>query len=196
MDRRLLLRDALRAGLLVTAHPGGAFAAESATAEPFADFFALPIYRCYVRGLQHRDLPEGWPAALAVPQSLDLLKEPDNEFDRRAVAVYADGIKVGYLPREDNLILEKLIRRGLPVTCRLVGVQPAEETYRSLSVEVSLLYPRHPTTDGGIQGAERDRREGLRSVSRRPLQHLRSTGDPLSAGHVYDGYYEEGLSES
>ncbi len=200
MDRRDFLRNAAQAGLLVTAFPGAGFAGtETSTApevDPFADFFTLPIYRCYVRGLQYRELPEGWPAALAVPQALDLLKEPDNPHDRRAIAVYAEGTKVGYLPREDNLILEKLIRRGLPVTCRLVGVQPDGESYRSLSVEVALLYPSHPTTDPDIESAEADRREGLRKVGEKPRHHRRPTGDPLSAGHVYSGYYEEGFGES
>lgn len=201
MDRRVFLRNAVQAGLLVTVAPSGALSEASGregseAADGFEDFFALPIYRCYVRGLQYRDLPAGWPDALAVPQSLDLVKEPDNKHDRRAIAVYAEGNKVGYLPREDNLILEKLIRRGLPVACRLIGVQTDEDSYRQLSVEVSLLYPRHPTTDVPIEAAEVARREGLRGVGRRPIQHLRVTGDPLSAGHVYAGYYEEGFGES
>ena len=196
MDRRYFLRNALQTGLLVTAHPAAAFGDGSGESgsrsapEAYADFFALPIYRCYVRGLQYRDVPAGFLDGLTAPQPLDLMKEPTNPHDRRAIAVYASGVKVGYLPREDNLILEKLIRRGLPVACRLVGVQPEEESYRQLSVEVALLYPSHATTDRDIISAERARREGLQRVGRRGAHRLHTSGDPLSAGHVYAGYYE------
>ena len=195
MQRRDFLRNALRTGLLVTAPPAIALADGSPpTPSPLADFHALPIYRCYVRGLQYRDVDEDFLAKLRVPQPLDLVKEPDNRHDRRAIAVYAEGEHVGYLPREDNLILEKLIRRGLPVACRLVGVQADEASYRRLSVEVALLYPPHPTTDAEIETQEAARVEGLARVATKPPHRLRVTGDPLSAGHVYEGYYAEAAS--
>ena len=192
MRRRDFLRDTFQTGLLVTAPPAMARPIEDGddglTAD-YADFHALPIYRCYVRGLQYRDADEGFVETLAVPQPLDLVKEPDNRHDRRAIAVYADGVKVGYLPREDNLVLGKLIRRGLPVACRLIGVQAGGESSRRLSVEVALLYPPHPTTDPEIGAQETARLEGLAEVGSKPAHRRRVTGDPLSAGHVYAGYY-------
>lgn len=201
MHRRRFLRNALRGGLLVTAPPAIALASNSETdasgtlpQNPYADFHALPIYRCYVRGVQYRDLPEGFAERLTVPQPLDLLKEPDNRHDRRAIAVYAEGEKIGYLPREDNLVLEKLIRRGLPVACRLVGIQADEDSYRRYSVEVALLYPPHATTDPEIEAQEAARLEGLGGVAAKPAHRLRTTRDPLSAGHVYRGYYGEAAS--
>lgn len=156
-----------------------------------AAFHALPIYRAYVHGLQSRDLPGGFLDGLTVPRALDLVREPDNRRDRRAVAVYADDRKLGYLPREDNRVLAKLIRRGLPVACRLIGVQPDEPEHRRLSVEVLLLYPPHPTTDPAIERAEVDRREGLAKVREKPAERRRVTGDPMSAGHVWAGYYDQ-----
>ena len=194
MRRRDFLRNTLQTGLLVTAPPAMATIADGTDGAPgvdYADFHALPIYRCYVRGLQYRDVEAGFVEALRVPQPLDLVKEPDNRHDRRAIAVYADGTKVGYLPREDNLVLEKLIRRGVPVACRLVGVQPDEPSYRQLSVEVALLYPRHPTTDPVIEHQEAARLEGLERVGRRPPHRHHQSGDPLSAGHVYGGYFAD-----
>lgn len=195
MLRRRFLRNALQGGLLVTAPPAIALAAApedgGALPQPYADFHALPIYRCYVRGLQYRDVGEDFARALAVPQPLDLVREPDNRHDRRAIAVYAEGRKVGYLPREDNLVLEKLIRRGVPVACRLVGVQADEASYRRLSAEVALLYPPHPTTDPAIVEQEAARLGGLGRVAAKPTRRRRVTGDPLSAGHVYDDYYAD-----
>lgn len=155
------------------------------------DFHALPIYRAYVHGLQSRDLPEGFIERLDVPRELHLLRETDNRRDRRAIAVYADEQKLGYLPREDNRALAKLIRRGLPVACRLIGVQREVPEHQRLSVEVLLLYPRHPASDPRIKRAEADRLEGLARVRDKPAERLRVSGDPLSGGHVWSGYYTE-----
>ena len=178
-------------GLLVSARRDGGGAPGAADA--YAGFHALPVYRAYVHGLQSRDLPEGFVAALAVPRAVDLVREPDNHRDRRAVAVYADAHKLGYLPREDNRVLGKLIRRGVPVSCRLIGVQdPAEAPdHQRLALEVALLYPPHPVTDPAIARAEADRLAGLAEVAAKPPASRKATGDPLSAGHVYPGYYRE-----
>ena len=196
MDRRTFLRTASTSGLLVTAAPLVLAQAEDFNEtesikdqDPYADFFSLPIYRAYVRGLQFHDLPEYYIDDLEAPQDLDLVREPDNRHDKRAVAVYHNGLKLGYLPREDNLVLGKLVRRGLPVRCRLIGVQPDEENYRQLSIEVSLLYPPNQTSDKNIQQAEDDRRNGLQYVKKKPRHKLHESGDPLSMHHVWDGYF-------
>ncbi len=187
MTRREFLRDASQAGLLVSA---SSFIGEVATAEPYANFHALPIYRAYVRGVQYRGFPPDYLDQIEVPTPLDLLREPDNAYDKRAIAVYHYGVKLGYLPREDNLVLSKLIRRGLPVVCRLIGLQPQLETYKQLSIEVALLYPPHPSTDTALEQSESDRLQGLERISRKPHHTRRDTSDPLSAGHVYAGYYQ------
>ncbi len=200
MDRRTFLRTTSTSGLLITAaplvleqYPHGAEKSpqpnSDTTDDPYADFFSLPIYRAYVRGVQFHDLPEYYIDDLKAPQALDLVKEPDNRHDKRAVAVYHDGLKLGYLPREDNLVLGKLVRRGLPVRCQLIGVQPDEESYRQLSIEVSLLYPPHHTSDDNILQAEEDRKNGLQYVKKKPQHKLHESGDPLSMHHVWDGYF-------
>ena len=185
MDRRTFLRTASQSGLLVTALP-----LEDGSPDPYGNFYSLPIYRAYVRGLQFRELPEGYLGDLTAPLELDLVKEPDNRQDRKATAVYHDGHKLGYLPREDNLLLGKLVRRGLPVECRLIGVQPDEDSQRRLSIEVSLLYPPHPSSDPVISHAEDDRINGLQHVKNKPSHKLYESGDPLSMLHVWDGYFE------
>ena len=190
MDRRTFLQRSAEAGLLVSAGGGGAalLAAESERA-PYAEFFALPIYRCYVRGVRYRDLPPDYLEALATPSPLDLVREPDNRHDRKAIAVYHEARKLGYLPREDNLVLAKLIRRGLPVAARLVGVNPGEASHHQLAVEVALLYPPHPTTDERLVAAETDRYAGLARVGAKPPHARHQSADPLSAGHVDEHYY-------
>jgi len=188
MDRRTFLRTAATSGLLVSAAPFVLAQAEN-DEDPYEAFFSLPIYRAYLRGIQFNDLPDFYAEDLEPPQALDLVREPDNRRDRKAVAVYHNGLKLGYLPQEDNVVLSKLIRRGLPVRCRLIGVQPEEEDFRLLSVEVALLYPPHATSNATIEKAEKDRMEGLQYVKNKPTHKLHASGDPLSLRHVWDGYF-------
>lgn len=155
----------------------------------YAGFHALPMYRAYVEGLQPRELPTDFLADLRVPQPLTLAGEPTNRRDRRAVAVYVGDRKLGYLPREDRTSVLKLHRRGAPVTCRLIGVQAEAPPARRLSVEIALLYPPHALTDGAVARAEAARRAGLANVAAKPVTSRRVTGDPLSAGDVWEGYY-------
>lgn len=197
MDRQTFLRNATQSGLLVTAAPFVLAKAEAPTQvetkierDAYEDFFSLPIYRAYVRGLQFHDLPEGYIDNLYAPQALDLVSEPHNRHNKKAIAVYHNALKLGYLPREDNLLLSKMVRRGLPVRCRLIGVQPEEEAYRQLSIEVALLYPPHPTTDASINQAEADRIQGLQAVQNKPSHKLYESGDPLSMLHVWEGYFD------
>lgn len=38
-----------------------------------------------------------------------LMREPLNNYDKQAIAVYLDGIRVGYVPRDTNQWINKLI---------------------------------------------------------------------------------------
>lgn len=159
-------------------------------AAALADFHSLPIYRGYVHGVRTRDLPEGFIEGISAPRPLSLVREPDNRHDRRAVAIYLGADKLGYLSREDRTLVLKLGRRGAPLVCTLIGVQSDEPREQQLSIEVALLYPPHTATDDTIAEAERDRRAGLAKVAAKPAHARRLTGDPLSAGHVWAGYYD------
>ncbi len=195
MDRRTFLDQSAREGVLLTATPfalagktGGAQSGGTED-EAYPNFHALPIYRCYLRGANHGELPESLLEDLSPPCPVDLARELDNRRDRRAVAAYSGGQKLGYLAREDHLLLDKLVRRGVPVVCRLIGVQPDEGSSRRFSVEVALLYPPNPRTDLGLNQSETDRLEGLAEVGAKPSHTLRPSADPLSARHVHEGYF-------
>lgn len=50
---------------------------------------------------------------LNVDDKLDFFREPDNPHDKRAIVIKnADGIKIGYGPREDNVVFSRLIDAG------------------------------------------------------------------------------------
>jgi hypothetical protein len=46
---------------------------------------------------------------------LKLIREPDNAYDAHAIAVYAYGRKLGYIPTEDNLLLSNMIDKNIAI---------------------------------------------------------------------------------
>lgn len=48
-------------------------------------------------------------AALGVGTPVTLVREPTNQFDPNAVAVWVDGQKVGYVPKKQNAALAQFI---------------------------------------------------------------------------------------
>jgi hypothetical protein len=75
---------------------------------------AIPFYSCYVRGFRIHAGPSLLPQMQAGDQ-LDLLIEPTNPADPLAIAIYWDGHKIGYIPREDNAVSQGILSGGVPI---------------------------------------------------------------------------------
>lgn len=71
------------------------------------------LYGCELAGSQYQDLQNHVIPKLQENDPLVLIREPNNEADKHAIAVYTTtGLKLGYLPREHNLILSRLMDEG------------------------------------------------------------------------------------
>lgn len=63
--------------------------------------------RYSIVGSEHAGVSKTHMDGLKVGTPAVLLREPDNEHDRNAVAVYIDGTRVGYVPKKNNAVLAK-----------------------------------------------------------------------------------------
>lgn len=71
------------------------------------------LYGCQVTGSQYLQLKDHVLPKLREGDSLLLMREPNNEHDKHAISVYTTGgLKMGYLPRNNNLILSRLMDEG------------------------------------------------------------------------------------
>lgn len=129
MDKRTFLKHLLLTPALLAA--GGT----QATAAPARRLLVLhtPInglaYYAAER-LQHR---------LAEGDALRLVREPDNPYDPRAVAVHWQGHKLGFIPRISNLALAQLLDRGERLEARLAALAPRLLPYRGIEVAVEWV---------------------------------------------------------
>ncbi len=92
--------------------------------------------RYAIVGMKHRGTEE-LVASLPPDEPLTLVREPANKYDRNAVQVWARGKHVGYVPKEQNAALARLIdAKGTlwtpPVAVGAV-VGDSAETFRSIS---------------------------------------------------------------
>ena len=50
---------------------------------------------------------------LNIDDRLDFFREPNNKYDPKAIVIKnTDGVKIGYVPREDNVIFSRLMDAG------------------------------------------------------------------------------------
>lgn len=68
--------------------------------------------------------------------ALLLVREPANSHDRLAVKVSWRGYKLGYIPREQNTSISRLLDTGVPLSARIVAVNPGQEPWSQVEMVV------------------------------------------------------------
>jgi len=71
------------------------------------------LFDSYVAGTTHIPVIEELEPHLNVDDKLNFYREPDNKYDPKAIVIKnSDGIKIGYVPKEDNVIFSRLMDAG------------------------------------------------------------------------------------
>lgn len=71
------------------------------------------LFDTHVAGTSYVEGIEELEPHLRVNDKLDFFREPDNPHDNRAIAIKnLDGVKIGYVPRTDNVIFSRLMDAG------------------------------------------------------------------------------------
>lgn len=88
-----------------------------------------------IAGFQYHQGQTLWPQ-LAVGQPLQLIREPENTYDNRAVRVEWQGQKLGYLPRLDNAAVSQLLDRGEVLNAVIAGLENSSNPWDRVRVKV------------------------------------------------------------
>ena len=102
---------------LITTETGGLMSllhnqnGELAVPKPFEkDIF---LFDTHIAGTSYIDGIEELEPHLNEDDKLDFFREPDNKYDKRAIVIKTiDGVKIGYVPRYDNVIFSRLMDAG------------------------------------------------------------------------------------
>lgn len=80
--------------------------------DSFTQYEKVYLKQCFVRGFSYYEGPN-IIQEINKSGNLEMVREPENEFDHRAIALYFNQKKIGYLPRESNKTLSILMDTAL-----------------------------------------------------------------------------------
>ncbi|MFH1044617.1 MAG: HIRAN domain-containing protein [Pseudomonadota bacterium] len=118
-----LLGAALVAGLCVLPGPTA------------AQQVRLLVQSSPLAGFNYHQAPEVWQG-MRIGDALELVREPDNVHDGRAVSVSWRGHKLGYVPRAQNAALAWAMDRGERLDARVSRLQPHRNPRKRIEFEV------------------------------------------------------------
>jgi len=73
---------------------------------------------------------------LRIGDRLDLIREPDNPYDARAVRVEWQGQFLGYVPRADNEAVARQLDRGAKLAARIARLKQSRNPWQRVLFEV------------------------------------------------------------
>ena len=98
----------------------------------------ISLLECHVAETNFRPHIAGIEPTLTAGAKLKLQREPRNEFDESAIAVYdAENNKLGYIPKNKNEVLAKLLDAGKSLSAKLVAKQ-WNDSWLKLDIEIFL----------------------------------------------------------
>ncbi|MEX0960680.1 MAG: HIRAN domain-containing protein [Burkholderiales bacterium] len=88
-------------------------------------------------GFQFHDGKRLW-TQLEVGDALDLVREPDNPYDRHAVRVEWRGHKLGYVPRLENEAVARQLDYGNRLAARITRLTRHRDPWKRVELEIFL----------------------------------------------------------
>ena len=89
------------------------------------------LLECQIAGTAHVDDVEGKTAELQKDSPLYLRREPGNEYDRDAIAIYtAEENRIGYVPQKHNPILSRLLDGGRDLVGKVISREVVDDYVR------------------------------------------------------------------
>jgi len=111
-------------------------AGKTVETKQFQKFYLL---QSFVRGFQYYAGPEVI-SQMKEGDMLELVREPDNEYDPSAIAMHWNQKKIGFIPTEDNDVLSKLLDIGIPeLIAEITFLQPTAAAWENVRIAISVL---------------------------------------------------------
>lgn len=95
------------------------------------------LMECPVAGFQFHEGESRW-AELRTGQPLELLREPGNHHDARAVRVHWRDAILGYVPRDANFAVSQMLDRGETVEGRISLLREGADPWQRVTMQVIL----------------------------------------------------------
>ena len=105
--------------------------------QPFSrEIFLLDIV---VAGTTHVENISYIYPYLEKDQVLRMQRDPKNKFDENAIALYYDENRIGWVPRELNLVISRLMDAGKAFFCRIEDVELVDDYWVKISAKIYMV---------------------------------------------------------
>lgn len=91
----------------------------------------------YIAGYQYYQAP-ALITAIKQGEMLRLAADPENNYDKFAVAIYRNGVMLGHVPRKENKHISRMLRQDCELYCIVTEANPERDTWEMLEVEVGV----------------------------------------------------------
>ena len=66
-------------------------------------------------------------------------RQPQNKHDQNAIAIYYEKTMIGYVPRELNLIISRLMDAGKAFFCRIEDVELVDDYWVKIAAKIYMV---------------------------------------------------------
>ena len=70
---------------------------------------------------------------------LRMLRHPKNKYDEHAIGIYFEKIRIGWVPRELNLIISRLMDAGKAFFCRIEKVTLVDDYWVKIDAKIYMV---------------------------------------------------------
>lgn len=93
------------------------------------------LYEGWIAGYTYYDGPH-IENTLTTGLPLILQREPQNEYDKQAIEIYAGNGKLGYISQTDNSVLARLMDQNAAVEAEIVKITPGSPLWKRVKVRI------------------------------------------------------------
>jgi HIRAN domain len=103
------------------------------------------LLQSFVRGFQYYE-GKKLLEKMTIGALLDLVHEPENEYDEFAIAIHYQGKKIGFVPAESNEILAKILDADLlKLQAEITHIEPKATAWENTAIAIYVLKPNSDT---------------------------------------------------
>lgn len=94
------------------------------------------LFESYVAGTSYIEGIEELEPHLNIDDKLNFYREPDNPHDKEAIVIKnTDGVKIGYVPKNDNVIFARLMDAGKLIFGKIIS---KEKQGKWLKIKINI----------------------------------------------------------
>ncbi|MHC1705922.1 MAG: HIRAN domain-containing protein [Bacteroidales bacterium] len=79
------------------------------------------VLEIHIAGTSYRENIDEVEPSINAGQMFRMIREPDNPYDDWAIAVYSEEYKLGFVPRDRNEVIARLMDAGKFFYCKLIS---------------------------------------------------------------------------